>query len=310
MSTQTAIAAADAASLLERVVVQGDLAKLSSTERVDYYRRVCDSLGLNPLTRPFQYIVLNGKLTLYASRDCTDQLRRIHRVSVTIIARERIDDVYVVTARAVAPDGRSDESIGAVSIGGLKGDALANALMKADTKAKRRATLSLIGLGWLDETETETIPGARQVAVADTGEIVEQAAQAQIVEPVGLQHHEPKQSSAATAPLSDEMPEGTPAQQREWFQRRLETLVIERRWTRDQLDAKAKSVAIEIKRRGVNNDDRLDAYEWFTGVRSGKDMTQEQLYLLEVNAHRVDDLRRCAVALREEKAQLGQMNVM
>jgi hypothetical protein len=41
----------------------------------------------------------------------------------------------------------------AVAIGALKGDALANAPMKAETKSKRRVTLSLAGLGWLDETE-------------------------------------------------------------------------------------------------------------------------------------------------------------
>jgi hypothetical protein len=33
--------------------------------------------------------------------------------------------------------------------------------MKAETKAKRRVTLSLAGLGWLDETELETIPQVR-----------------------------------------------------------------------------------------------------------------------------------------------------
>ena len=44
----------------------------------------------------------------------------------------------------------------------LKGDALANALMKAETKAKRRVTLSIAGLGWLDETELDTIAQAPQ----------------------------------------------------------------------------------------------------------------------------------------------------
>ncbi|MDQ3831524.1 MAG: hypothetical protein M3361_19940 [Candidatus Tectomicrobia bacterium] len=53
---------------------------------------------------------------------------------------------------------REDESTGAVSVGNLRGDALANALMKCETKAKRRVTLSIAGLGWLDETEIETIP--------------------------------------------------------------------------------------------------------------------------------------------------------
>jgi hypothetical protein len=56
--------------------------------------------------------------------------------------------------------GRTDIARGAVNISGLKGEMLANAMMKAETKAKRRATLSICGLGLLDEVEVETIPGA------------------------------------------------------------------------------------------------------------------------------------------------------
>jgi hypothetical protein len=147
--------------IIESVIVKGDLAKLSPEERTRYYSEVCRSVGLNPLTKPFEYLQLNGKLTLYARKDATDQLRQIHGVSLTIVSREQVGDVYVVTARATTASGRSDESIGAVSIGTLKGDALANALMKAETKAKRRVTLSICGLGLLDETELETIPGAQ-----------------------------------------------------------------------------------------------------------------------------------------------------
>lgn len=146
---------------IERVIVAGDLSKLSADERWDYYRGVCRSLGLNPFTRPFEYITLSGKLVLYARKDCADQLREKHGVSVDITARERIDDLYVVTARATTLSGRHDEEIGAVTIGNLKGDALANALMKATTKAKRRVTLSICGLGMLDETELETIPATQ-----------------------------------------------------------------------------------------------------------------------------------------------------
>jgi hypothetical protein len=54
-----------------------------------------------------------------------------------------------------------------VTVGHLKGDALANALMKAETKAKRRVTLSIAGLGWLDETELETIPQSRPAVAPD-----------------------------------------------------------------------------------------------------------------------------------------------
>ena len=48
-----------------------------------------------------------------------------------------------------------------MALGTLKGDALANALMKCETKAKRRVTLSIAGLGWLDEIELATIPGVQ-----------------------------------------------------------------------------------------------------------------------------------------------------
>ena len=145
------------ASIVETVLVGGDLSKLSSTQRTSYYKAVCDSVGLNPLTKPFDYITLNGRLTLYARKDATDQLRAMHNVSIVKLERERLEGIYTVTAYA-SRDGRQDSSIGAVNIEGVKGDALANALMKAETKAKRRVTLSICGLGMLDETELETIP--------------------------------------------------------------------------------------------------------------------------------------------------------
>jgi hypothetical protein len=152
---------------LEKVIVQGRLEHLTPKERLLYYKTLCESLGLNPLTRPFEYITLSGRLTLYARRDATDQLRRLHQVSITIVSRERLDDIYVVTARATLPDGRCDESTGAVSIAGLQGEQLANAIMKAETKAKRRVTLSIVGLGILDESELDTVPQAQRVTIDD-----------------------------------------------------------------------------------------------------------------------------------------------
>ena len=156
---------------IESVLMQGDLSKLSANERVEYYRAVCQSVGLNPLTRPFDYITLNGKLTLYAKKDATDQLRANDQVSITKLEKETVNDIYLVTAYASGRNGRTDASTGAVNIAGLKGDALANALMKAETKAKRRVTLSICGMGLLDETEIETIPDARVTVVDDRGEI-------------------------------------------------------------------------------------------------------------------------------------------
>lgn len=148
----------DAGAVLEAVIAKGDLAQLSPGERVAYYKAVCESVGLNPLTRPFEYLTLNGKLILYARKDATDQLRNVRGVSTRIVS-ERLDGdgIYVVQVEAVL-DGRADSDIGAVAIGDLKGEARANARMKAVTKAKRRVTLAICGLGMLDETEVDDIP--------------------------------------------------------------------------------------------------------------------------------------------------------
>ena len=147
---------------IENALIKGDLSSLTPDQRLSYCKSVCDSVGLNILTKPFEYIQLNGKLTLYATRAATDQLRAVHKVSIKITDRQKFDDIYVVTAQASNSEGRYDESTGAVNVSGLKGEALANAYLKAETKAKRRVTLSLCGLGLLDETEVETIPEAKK----------------------------------------------------------------------------------------------------------------------------------------------------
>ncbi len=145
---------------IERVLLGGDLGKLTAEQRLSYYKALCESLGLNPLTQPFEYLTLNGKLVLYAKKTAAEQLRLKHGVSVTDMKAEVIQGVYVVTVSVQDAKGRTDMGTGAVPVDGQSGDKLANAIMKAETKAKRRATLSICGLGMLDETELETIPGA------------------------------------------------------------------------------------------------------------------------------------------------------
>ena len=165
------IATINDAQIMENVLLGGDLSKLTPAQRVSYYQRVCESLNLNPLTKPFGYITLNGKLVLYALKDAAEQLRSSRKVSITQLEKQFNDDLYIVTAYALTPDGRTDASTGVVTIGNLKGDAKANALMKAETKAKRRVTLSICGMGFLDESEISSIPDARPMIVTESGEI-------------------------------------------------------------------------------------------------------------------------------------------
>ncbi len=143
---------------IEKCLLEGDLSKLTLDQRLSYYKQVCETVGLNPLTKPFQYIVLNGKLTMYALKGATDQLRRIYDISCEVKNTEKIEDLYVVTVKAVNnKNGRVDEDMGFAKISGMKGDMLGNAMLKATTKAKRRVTLSMCGLGMLDEDEVATI---------------------------------------------------------------------------------------------------------------------------------------------------------
>ena len=146
-------------SVVASLILTGDLSKMSADDKVRYYNGYCERLGLDPFTKPFDILRLSGKEILYCTRSGAQQLNKLHNVSHAIISRTVIPDagVYEVTARACLPDGRCTESIGAVSIINLKGEAYANAVMKAETKAKRRATLDLLGLGVLDESEAESI---------------------------------------------------------------------------------------------------------------------------------------------------------
>lgn len=170
--TQALTTTNTAADIIESVVIGGDLSKLDPGQRVSYYKAVCESIGLNPLTKPFEYITLNGKLTLYARKDATDQLRKINGVSIEKPDIRFEDDWIIVTISAHDMTGRTDSDIGVVSKRDMRGD-FGNAVMKAVTKAKRRVTLSICGLGMLDETEIETIPDAKPARViVETGEIV------------------------------------------------------------------------------------------------------------------------------------------
>src|SRR5688500_15872803 len=95
-------------NIIQSLVLQGDLSKMNDSQRVEYYNKFCQSLGLNPLTQPFQIIRLQGKEKLYATKDCTEQLRRIYGVSVTDISTQKVEDVFMVTVKVLDKLGRTD----------------------------------------------------------------------------------------------------------------------------------------------------------------------------------------------------------
>lgn len=149
--------------IISSLVLTGDVSKLNPTQKVQYYNTLCERIGLDPTTQPFKLLKLQGKEVLYADKGATQQLSKIYDISHQIIESKQIGDIYSVVVRATISNGRFTDEVGAVAISGLKGNDLCNAIMKASTKAKRRAVLAICGLGMLDETEIETIAGAQLV---------------------------------------------------------------------------------------------------------------------------------------------------
>ena len=158
-------------AIQESIVLRGDLSGLNEQQKKNYYLFRCRQVGLDPAAKPFDLLKLNGKEILYANAGATQQLCSIHKLSTQITHRERIDDIYVVSVRVTGADGRVSENQGAVSVGNARGDALANAILKATTKAIRRAVLAHCGLGMMDETEVETIPEARRESIVITEDV-------------------------------------------------------------------------------------------------------------------------------------------
>lgn len=158
MSNAVALVTKDMQAV-ESALVKNDISKLGDNERMVYYRSVCDSVGLNPMTKPFAFLTLQGRTVLYATKDCTEQLRKIHGVSTQIVSQAVEGDLFVVHIKAQDRTGRQDEDISAIPLNNAKGEALANLRMKSITKAKRRVTLSICGLGMLDESELDTLTG-------------------------------------------------------------------------------------------------------------------------------------------------------
>jgi len=155
---------------LDVLISTGDIGRLNPSQRIAYYRARCERAGLDPTAQPFEYLTLQGKTILYAKKGATDQLASKHGIRTTILSQATESGVRVVTVRAEAGDGRVTEEVGVANVEGLKGDNLGNAMMKAVTKAKRRAILSLCGLGMMDETEVESLPRADP----QTGEVKRQ----------------------------------------------------------------------------------------------------------------------------------------
>lgn len=180
-----------AAGALAHVLGAGDLARLTNEQRVGHYLDLCRSLGLNPRSRPFDWIEFYDpqtkakKLQLYPNQSCAAQLRRQHQISVRVVKKEAIDRdtdsaMYLVEVEGTTPTGRTGFASKYVPLVGmgqdrrtypLKGQQLANAYMKAETGALRRLVLSMVGM--VSPPEMDELRHPQIVTVDGTGRILE-----------------------------------------------------------------------------------------------------------------------------------------
>lgn len=159
----------EGALLAKLIDAQGDLEALTPEERLRYYKAVCAKLGLDPTTQPFFVLrTRDGQVRLYLNRGGAEALRRIHGVSIQIVrttmgGNPSAPSYYEVVVEAQTPDGRKEQALAVANLRGKRGNDLENAILTAETKAKRRATLSILALGSLalDETEALSMVGAR-----------------------------------------------------------------------------------------------------------------------------------------------------
>jgi hypothetical protein len=144
--------------VLDKVIeLNGDLTNLNDRERKIYYYYMCDKIGLDPETRPFGYFNLDGKVILYATKACSDQLRFKHGISTKNLEVYFHNNIVYCKATIVDKEGREETAIGAEILENDGKLNIADKIMKAETKAKRRATLSMFAIGMLDETEIYSI---------------------------------------------------------------------------------------------------------------------------------------------------------
>ena len=144
---------------LENLVIAGDFSKLTEDQCTQYIKMFCEERGLDYKSNPIRFLWLNNKKVPYAMKDCTDQLRRINGISTRIMSEKYEGGLLTIHVEARDKYGRSDEDYGVVPWSEkVPPEIASNLKMKAVTKAKRRVTLSISGLGWLDETEVEDIP--------------------------------------------------------------------------------------------------------------------------------------------------------
>lgn len=146
---------------LKQALAKQDLKGLSEESKMKYLFHLSESLGFNPLTKPFEILSFRGQEKVYPTKSAASQAAANSGLSFEKTDEEMKEVqsgvwLYKVWYRGTLPDGRADEDMGAVPIyqsddPGTKCDKQ----MKAVTKAKRRLALSITGIGLDDRPDMD-----------------------------------------------------------------------------------------------------------------------------------------------------------
>lgn len=154
----------------------GDLSTIPEAEKDKVLIKMCAHYDLDPILRPFILLKLNGKEVWYPTKSATDQVAAKFNLTREIVdIKENVERGVLECRVKITQEGsgRVETCIAAISITEfvrdasgkvtqklLSGEAYANALMKLESKAKRRATLGWLGISEgveKDEVEKEAV---------------------------------------------------------------------------------------------------------------------------------------------------------
>ncbi len=155
-------------ALINAYLRTGELQGFSDEMLNDIYAKECRRLNLDPFDRPFDVISFKkGSLRLYLTSKGNDTLAAIHNISRVTIHQPQVRVVQKALlvycqSEAILPAGRRQSASAFLPYNEVT---LATDLMKIETKAERRATMKLMGIGALLEDDLSSIPNVMLPAV-------------------------------------------------------------------------------------------------------------------------------------------------
>jgi hypothetical protein len=156
----------------------GNVAAMTDDER-DYVRvKLCQKYDLDPILRPFDLISFNGGMKFYMTASATNQLANAKSLTREVLLLEVNAEQMLArcTVKVSDTNGRAETANAFIAVSKflaptkenpvprkvlMDGEDLANALLKLETKAKRRATMSFFGVmdaGYDNEDRQQTAP--------------------------------------------------------------------------------------------------------------------------------------------------------